>query len=261
MSPTKLDTARGPFACILICLLVSPSLLFAGEPSSENAEPKAAVAPADGNVPAAADPHWPQIREGHYVTWVDRVWNTRKPAEIRQSGTVGSLGQHNGTGTYLGQQRTDGGKVEFDVKFDAGYLAPQGGGKHFLEIMSWMGDRSDREAIRARPSSRIELANLGDRPRCLVWNYGPHFKGEATRIFPIGPAFEPDRWYRVGFEWSYREPAGSVTIRVDDRSYSTDYRFVPKTIGPGRYFLFGHVETTQPEGRLHFRNFTVKGGD
>ena len=217
----------------------------------------AAAAPPNGKVPAAADQHWPKIREGHYVKWVGRAWNTRKPDKIWQSGGVGTLGQHNGTGTYLGEERLGGGTVEFEVKFDAGYLAPEGGGKHFLEIMSWMADRGDRQAIRARPSSRIELANLGDRPRCLVWNYGPHFQGRATKIFPVGPAFEPDRWYHVRFDWSYHQPAGRVTIHIDDRSYPAAFEFVPETVGPGRYFLFGHVETTQPDGRLHFRNFKV----
>jgi len=207
---------------------------------------------------AAPDPHWPQVREGHYVRWLDRVWNTRKPAKIRQSGDVGTLGQHNGTGTYLGEEKVNGGALAFDVKFDAGYLAPEGGGKHFLEIMSWVADRSDRQAIGARPWSRIELAGLGGRPRCLVWNYGPQFTGRATRIFPIGGAFEPDRWYRIRFEWTYREPAGKIKIGIDDRSYESDFTFVPGTVGPGRFFLFGHVETTQPDGCLHFRNFRVE---
>ena len=171
-----------------------------GRPAQGRAEkvrPEAAPRPADGSLPAAPDPQWPRIREGHYVKWVGRVWNTRKRARIREAGGVGTLGQRNGTGTYLGEATVNGGSVELDVKFDAGYLAPKGGGKHFLEIMSWMADRGDREAIGAGPWSRIELANLGDRPRCLVWNYGPHFRGRATEIFAIGPAFKPDRWYHI----------------------------------------------------------------
>ncbi len=230
-----------------------------GRAESQPATAKAAGAPSLARPAPAAEARWPGIREGHYVNWVGRVWNTRKRAKISQAGGVGTLGQRNGTGTYLGEERVNGGIVELDVKFDAGYLAPQGGGKHFLEIMSWMADRGDREAIRAKPSSRIELANLGDRPRCIVWNYGPHFQGRATRIFPIGPAFKPDRWYRVRFDWSYRQPGGQVTIHVDDRSYSEKFELVKGTIGPGRFFLFGHVETTQPQGRLHFRNFKVSG--
>jgi len=219
------------------------------------AEPPAASRPSDGSPAAAADPHWPRVREGHHVTWVDRVWNTRKRAAIWQAGGVGTLGQRNGTGTYLGEDRVNAGTVELDVKFDAGYLAPKGGGKHFLEIMSWVADRGDREAIGAQPWSRIELANLGDRPRCIVWNYGPHFRGRATKIFSIGPAFKPDRWYHVRFDWSYREPSGRIEIRIDDRSYAGSFELVTKTVGPGRFFLFGHVETTHPQGRLHFRNF------
>ena len=117
------------------------------------------------------------------------------------------------------------------------------------KIMSWVADRSDRTALHATPWSRIELANLGDLPRCLVWNYGPHFRGEATKIIPIGPAFEPDRWYHVRFVWAYRAPTGFVRIHVDDRSYSTTFTFVNGTVGPGRFFLFGHVGTTRPEGR------------
>jgi len=233
----------------------------AGERSA-NREPGEAEAKAEsrssrGSLPAAADQRWPGVREGHYIKWLDRVWNTRKPAKIWQDGEVGILGQHNGTGTYLGEDKVGGGSVEFDVRFDAGYLAPEGGGKHFLEIMGWIADRSDREAIRTRPWSRIELARLGDRPRCVVWNYGPHFRGETTELVPIGPPFKPDRWYHIRFDWSYREPAGRVTIHVDERSYSVEFEFVPKTVGPGRFFLFGHVETTQPEGRLHFRDFNI----
>jgi len=226
---------------------------------AEQAESKAVAPPSDRKVVAAADQAWPRIRQGHYVKWVDRVWNTRKPAKIWESGGVGTLGQRNGTGTYLGEDKVNGGRVELDVKFDAGYLAPKGGGKHFLEIMSWMADRGDRQAIRSRPWSRIELANLGDRPRCLVWNYGPHFRGQATKIFSIGPAFEPGRWYHIRYDWSYRQPAGHVTIRVDGRPYSAAFEFVRNTVGPGRFFLFGHVETTQPEGRVHFRNFRFSG--
>ena len=229
-----------------------PARMRAGQ-----AETKPALPPPEGSPPGVPNQHWPKVREGHYLRWVGRVWNTRKRDRIREAGGVGTLGQRNGTGTYLGEDKVNGGTVEFDVRFDAGYLAPKGGGKHFLEIMSWIADRGDRKAIAARPWSRVELANLGDRPRCIVWNYGSHFRGRATRIFPIGPAFEADRWYHVRFEWSYREPTGRVTICVDRRSYSASCQFVPRTVGPGRFFLFGHVETTQPEGRLHFRNFKV----
>jgi len=179
----------------------------AGQPRGANRAQKSkskwVVVESERSVPAAPDQYWPLVRGGHYVMWVGRAWNTRKPSRIWQSGKVGTLGQHNGTGTYLGEQRVNSGTVDLDVKFDAGYLAPEGGGKHLMEIMSWMADRGDRKAIRARPSSRIELANLGDRTRCLVWNYGPHFRGQATKISKIGPAFEPDRWYHIRFDWSY----------------------------------------------------------
>ena len=220
------------------------------------------VSPAapDGEVTPAGDAHWPLVRGGHYVNWLGRVWNTRKVAKVRQAGGVGTLGQRNGTGTYLGEDAVNAGSVEFDVRFDGGYLAPAGGGKHFLEIMSWMADRGDRHAIGAKPSSRIELANLGDRPRCIIWNYGPQFAGRATSIFRIGPPFEPDRWYRIRFDWSYRDPEGTVTIHVDARRYPGTFKFVPGTVGPGRYFLFGHVETTQPQGALHFRQFRAGNG-
>ena len=206
---------------------------------------------------AAGDQRWPLVRKGSYVRLMDRVWNTRKPALLREEGSVGTLGQRNGTATYLGEDKVNGGRVEFDVRFDAGYLAVGGGGKHFMEIMSWVADRSDRQAVEAQPWSRIELANLGDRPRCLVWNYGQHFRGQATKIFQVGPAFQPDRWYHIVFDWSYRAPAGRVTIQVDDRSYAQTFEFVPGTVGPGRFYLFGHVETVQPDGCMHFRNFRV----
>ena len=211
-----------------------------------------------GNPPAAADPRWPQIREGHHVRWAGRTWNTRKRSRLWEDGGVARLGQRNGTATYLGEDRINAGTVEFDVKFDAGILAVGGGGKHFMEIMSWVADRSDRRAIQANPWSRIEVVNLADRPRCIVWNYGSHFRGQAAKIFPIGPAFQPDRWVHIRFEWAYRAPAGRITIRVDRQSYTSEYRFVPGTIGPGRYYLFGHVETRQPDGCLHFRNFQVR---
>jgi len=222
--------------------------------------PRAARSPAasPASLAVAPDQRWPQVRGGHYVRWLERIWNTRKPAKIWQRAGVGTLGQHNGTATYLGEARVNSGIVAFDVKFDAGYLAPEGGGKHFLEIMSWVADRGDRKAIGAQPWSRIELANLGDRPRCIVWNYGPQFRGQATRIFPTGAAFKPDRWYQVRFEWTYRDPAGTITIGIDDRTYTSDFEFVPGTTGPGRFFLFGHVETTQPDACLHFRNFRVE---
>jgi hypothetical protein len=207
--------------------------------------------------PSETQTHWPAIREGRYVQWLGRTWNTRKPDAISESGGVGTLGQRNATGTYLGEGQVNGGTVELDVKLDAGYLAPQGGGKHFLEILSWLADRGDREAIAARPWSRIELDNLGDRPRCIVWNYGSQFRGEATKIMSIGPAFEPDRWYHVRLDWTYREPSGSVAVRVDDRAYRAEFEFVDGTLGPGRFFAFGHVETTRPEGRLHCRNFVA----
>jgi len=221
--------------------------------------PPGAVAPGSvqSRPVAVADQRWPQVREGHYVRWVDRVWNTRKPDKIWDNSGIGTLGQHNGTATYLGEERVNAGTVEFDVKFDPGYLAPKGGGKHFMEIMSWVGDRSDRQAIRERPSSRIELTNLGDRPRCLVWNYGPHFRGRATKIFSIGPAFEPGRWYHIVFDWSCQDSAGEITIHIDDDSYRNTFEFVPETVGPGRFYLFGHVETEQPDGCMHFRNFKV----
>jgi len=221
------------------------------------AAPKAAARTPSRDELAAAEANWPGIRDGHYLRWVGRTWNTRKRALVTEAGGVGTLGQRNGTGTYLGEERVNAGAVELDVKFDAGYLAPEGGGKHFLEIMSWIADRSDRKAVNVKPWSRIELAQLGGRPRCLVWNYGSQFRGQAARIFAIGPTFKPDRWYHIRFDWSYEEPSGRVTIHVDDRSYSSEFRFVPGTVGPGRYFLFGHVETTQPKGRLHFRNFKI----
>jgi len=242
------------------CWFCTGALLLASACSPADT-PRAAPSPPAprASLAAAPDQHWPQVREGHYVRWLDRVWNTRKPARIWQSPGVGTLGQHNGTAAYLGEARVNSGVVTFDVAFDAGYLAPEGGGKHFMEIMSWVADRSDRKMIGVRPWSRIELANLGDRPRCLVWNYGPQFHGKATRIFPIGPAFKPDRWYRIRFEWTYREPTGTITVGVDNRAYASDFEFVPETAGPGRFFLFGHVETTEPDGCLHFRNFQVGG--
>jgi len=70
-----------------------------------------------------------------------------------------------------------------------------------------------------------------------------------------GPACQPDRWYHGKFDWSYRPPAGRITIHIDKQSYAGEFRFVPGTIGPGRFFLFGHVETVKPEGCLHVRNF------
>lgn len=207
--------------------------------------------------PAVNDQHWPQICEGYYVRWLDRIWNTRKRDKLWEVGETGTLGQRNGTATYLGEDKINSGVVEFEVKFDPGYLVPKGGGKHFLEIMSWVGDRFDRQVIQAHPHSRIELANLGDRPRCLIWNYGPHFQGRATKIFPIGSPFQPDRWYHIRFDWSYHEPMGEINLHIDKRVFSATFEFVPGTVGPGRFFLFGHVETLQPKGFLYFRNFSV----
>lgn len=259
-----LNKTVAPTAVVLATVLGTVPVVMAestqppADTRTEHAERKPAAPERTRDVAGASDQHWPRIRGGYYVKWVDRVWNTRKPGKIWATGAgVGTLGQRNGTGTYLGEERVSSGTVELEVKFDAGYLAPKGGGKHFLEIMSWMADRGDRKAIRAQPSSRIELANLGDRPRCLIWNYGLQFQGRATKIFLIGPAFKPDRWYRIRFDWSYREPAGRVTIHVDGRSYSSEFEFVPETAGPGRFFLFGHIETTEPEGRLHFRRFSA----
>jgi len=240
-----------------ICCRNSPSASVLPETKKDPTKtPAAAERSADGLV-SVADQRWPLISGGHYVRWADRVWNTRKPDKIWDDGSIGTLGQHNGTATYLGEDRVNAGTVEFDVKFDAGYLAPKGGGKHFMEIMSWVADRSARQAVSERPWSRIELANLGDRPRCLVWNYGPHFRGRATKIFSIGPAFEPGRWYHIVFDWSYQDSAGEITIRIDDDSYRNTFEFVPETAGPGRFYLFGHVETEQPDGCMHFRNFKV----
>ena len=246
-----------PIAVMSVCCRSGPS-------SAVLAEKEDIPAAASGSRSARSQPgatakqEWPGITGGHYLRWVGRVWNTRKPAKIWDSDGIGTLGQRNGTATYLGEDKVDGGIVEFEVKFDAGYLAPEGGGKHFMEIMSWVADRSDRQEVGREPWSRIELARLGDRPRCVVWNYGAHFSGEATKIFPIGPAFEADRWYHIRFDWVYKGPAGQVTIHVDERSYSERFEFVPGTIGPGRFYLFGHVETDQPDGRMHFRNFQVR---
>lgn len=259
---------KNGWLCLGIILLVggmtpgcrkAPSVATPAE-MQETLEKAGPPSPPGGDGPAAAtDQRWPLVREGSYVRWMDRVWNTRKPALLREEGGVGTLGQRNGTATYLGAGMVNGGRVEFDVKFDAGYLAVGGGGKHFIEIMSWVADRSDRQAVEAQPWSRIELANLGDRPRCLVWNYGQHFRGQATKIFPVGPAFQPDRWYHVAFDWSYRAPAGRITIQVDDRSYTEAFEFLPGTVGPGRFYVFGHVETVEADGCLHFRNFRAAG--
>jgi len=223
--------------------------------SSNTAASPAAPHSAQTTTLTLTDQQWPAVTGGHYIRWAGRVWNTRKPARIWQNDTVGTLAQHNGTAAYLGEDKADAGTVEFDVRFDPGYLATKGGGKHFMEIMTWVADRSDRSAIGKKPWSRIELANLGDRPRCLIWNYGSHFEGRATKIFSIGPAFEPDRWRHIRFDWRYDAPVGEITIHVDDRSYTAPFEFVPGTLGPGRFYLFGHVETEQPQGRMHFRNF------
>lgn len=232
-----------------------------GSKVRDQGEDTPAPEPSSRGIPSpASDQGWPQIREGHYVFWVDRVWNTRKLPKLWCDGDIGTLGQRNGTATYLGENRVNRGTVEFDVKFDAGYLATGGGGKHFLEIMSWVADRSDRQVIKAQPWSRIELANLGDSPRCLVWNYGSHFRGRATKIFRVGPAFQPDRWYHIKFDWSYRPPSGNIIIHIDNRSYESSFEFLPGTVGPGRFFIFGHVETPQPAGCLHFRSFRVDHG-
>ena len=37
------------------------------------------------------------------------------------------------------------------------------------------------------------------------------------------------------------------------------FEFLPGTVGPGRFCLFGHVETVEADGCLHFRNFKIGG--
>jgi hypothetical protein len=208
-----------------------------------------------------ADPKRPLIREGRYVQWLGRTWSTRDPSRLSEQDGVGTLGQRNATGTYLGEAMVAGGSVAVEVRFDAGYLDPVGGGKHFIEIVSWLADRSDRAAVGRVPWSRIELDNLGGQPRCLVWNHGPQFAGRAARILRVGPAFEPDRWYRIRLDWNYREPRGRITVHIDDRSYETDSEFVPGTVGPGRFFGFGNVETNRPEGRMYVRHLVVRSAE
>ncbi len=114
---------------------------------------------------------------------------------------------------------------------------------------------SPADTPRAAPSPPAPRASLAAAPN----QHWPQVRGKATRIFPIGPAFKADRWYRIRFEWTYRESTGTITVGVDDRAYASDFEFVPATAGPGRFFLFGHVETTAPDGCLHFRNFRVEG--
>ena len=231
-----------------------PPAQSAPEPAPPPPPPPAKPIPAR----SGADLKWPLINDGFYVQWLGRTWSTRYPSRLQERDGVGTLAQRNATGTYLGEDMVSGGSVSFEVRLDAGYLDPVGGGKHFIGITSWMADRSDRDAVGRTPWSRIELDNIGDKPRCVVWNYGPQFDGRATRITYAGPAFQPDRWYRIALEWSYREPAGRIVIRVDDQSYETAFEFVPGTVGPGRFFGFGHFETNRPEGCLHVRNLAVK---
>ncbi|MCK4294547.1 MAG: sugar phosphate isomerase/epimerase [Planctomycetes bacterium] len=40
------------------------------------------------NPVAVVDQQWPLVRQGHYVRWVDRVWNTRKPKKIWQGAGI-----------------------------------------------------------------------------------------------------------------------------------------------------------------------------
>ena len=127
--------------------------------------------------------------------------------------------------------------------------------------------RDFKERTRRAPDDACRAASRGALARRAwerVVSSAPRSHGRgtcaraATTIFTIGPPFQADKWYRIQFEWSYRAPKGHVAIHVDDRAYESEFEFVPGTIGPGRFYLFGHVETRQPEGRLHFRNFKVR---
>lgn len=221
-------------------------------------------AAGDDGVPLSDEPcfhpQWPYIVDGKCVDWMGRLWNTRFPQKLHQNGTVGSMDQRNGTGVFLGEAYTDRGHVDFDAKADPGMLEIGGGGKHWFEVMSWLGDRSDRNAL-PQPSTRVEIANIADRPRVLVWNYGPHFDGHAAEIFDVGEPWQPDRWYHVAFDWDYDRPEArlEITISIDGDAYGRTVQLEQDSEGPGRFFMFGHVETNSGSGQLHIRNVVVPG--
>ena len=208
-----------------------------------------------GGVPTSSkpchNPQWPYITEGHCVEWVGRLWNTRKPSKLATSGGSGVMEERNATATFLGEDKANRGRVTTVVRPDKDILEVGGGGKHFVEVMSWVADRSAKGSL-PTPWTRVEIARVADHPKVIVWNYSPNFNGKAAKIFDAGDPWQAGKTYTVTFDWDYIPSSGKLDIEVEinGKSYQEVVDLIPGSEGPGRFFLFGHVETQSGGGHL-----------
>ncbi len=191
-----------------------------------------------------------------------RTWNTRKASAVEDTKDYAVIGQRNGTATLLGEKLVDRGRVEWEAYYETGALEVGGGGKHFHEVMSFVGDRAGkfRETIRNSGwRSRIEIASLADRPRCIVWNYGRDFTGQASTILKLGSPPKENQWVKWSLAWDYEAETGKLEFQVtqNGEQFAGAAQLEKHSEGPGRFFLHGHVETKSGQGRVRFRNFKV----
>ena len=206
-------------------------------------------------------PEWKYVVEGKGVELQGRKWNTRKADGVENTENYGVVAQRNGTATLLGEAFQNRGKVEWEAWYETGVLEVGGGGKHFHEVMSYVSDRAGkfRQTIRKGWTSRIEIASLADRPRCIVWNYGPDFDSKASAIVTLGKPPKENEWIKWALQWNFDPDTAVLEFMVTrgDQSYSGKVELKKGTEGPGRFFLHGHVETESGKGRIRFRNFKV----
>lgn len=227
-----------------------------------NAPPPQPPDPPDPTDPPPSDqpckhPQFEYVVEGSCVDLGGVVHNTRKRNKTQDTSEYFQIGQRNGTCTQI--DKISKGRVKWEAYYENGVLEVGGGGKHFHEVMSYVADRAGqfRPIIRDMDTIRIELANLGDRPRCIVWNYDADFDGRASLILGLGEALPETQWIPWELAWDYNATTGKVRVEVvkAGRTFSATADVTPGSQGPGRFWLpLGHVETATGNGGVRFRN-------
>lgn len=228
-----------------------------GEPTPPPSPPPPPPPPPGG---PCKHPAFPYIAEGHCVSLHGVTYNTRFTRKTRDEQDYFWIGQRNGTATYIGLENR--GKFRFKAWYEPDVLEVGGGGKHFHEVTSYVGDRAGqyREDIGRLYVSRFEICKLGTRPQGLLWNYGPdiNIRDALKARVMLGDVPPLERWIDWEIEWTvFNDFRIDVVVTRDGQEYRTSGQLHQDTVGPGNYaFPYGHVETNSGVGSVRFKDIS-----
>ncbi len=203
---------------------------------------------SSGGDPAGLRPcDWPVVGDGYCVERGGRQWAVRKPDKVRDLGDgVVWFGTRNASSTLVWDPPARSGWWEWQAWYEPGcFPAARGRGKHYHSMFQHRLDLGGRyrDELDEMTVLRFEIADLGTRPRGIVWLYDDDFAGRAELVMPCGQPPEHGRWYDWRFEWAI-DARDELVIRVtrDGEELCAGEVAVPGAQGFGQLMPWGHVE-------------------